>query len=87
MSSDRDLDLARAEAAHWRQVVEWYASPAQWVGYTDDRGRENFTFRYGDDGGWVARQALRQWGILGDGAPSPAHAEAAPFPKGGAADA
>lgn len=58
----RRAELAEAEAAHWRRVVDWYASPEQWVVNCDDRGRDTFTFRYGDDGGWVAAQALKKWG-------------------------
>lgn len=57
----RKLDVAEAEAAHWRRVVEWYASPEQWRVHCDDRGRDTFTFRYGEDGGWVAAQALKKW--------------------------
>lgn len=58
----RRAEVAEAEAAHWRRVVEWYASPEQWRVHCDDRGRDQFTFRYGEDGGWVAAQALKKWG-------------------------
>ena len=57
----RRAEVAEAEALHWRRVVEWYASPEQWRTHTDDRGRDTFTFRYGEDGGWVAKQALKMW--------------------------
>lgn len=57
----RRVEVAETEAAHWRRVVEWYASPEQWRTFTDDRGRENFTFKYGEDGGFVAQQALKKW--------------------------
>ena len=58
----RRVDVAEAEAAHWKRVVEWYASPEQWRVHCDDRGRDSFTFRFGEDGGWVAKQALKKWG-------------------------
>lgn len=57
----RRAELAEAEAEHWRRVVEWYADPAQWEELVDDRGRETLRFRYGDDGGVVARRALSMW--------------------------
>lgn len=57
----RALDLVTAEARHWRRVVEWYADAEQWRILCDDRGRDTFNFRWGDDGGWVARQAIAQW--------------------------
>lgn len=58
----RRVDVLEAEAQHWKQVVLWYASPEQWRVHCDDRGRDSFTFRYGEDGGWVAKQALKKWG-------------------------
>lgn len=57
----RRVDVLQAEAAHWKRVVEWYASPEQWRAHTDDRGRDTFTFKYGEDGGFVAQQALKKW--------------------------
>lgn len=59
---------SKQEAAHWRRVVEWYADPEQWRVLTDDRGRDTLTFRWGDDGGFVARQALKAWGMMQDAA-------------------
>lgn len=58
----RRAELAEVEALHWRRVVEWYADAENWRVHCDDRGRDTFTFRYGEDGGWVAKQALKMWG-------------------------
>lgn len=54
-------ELAEAEAEHWRRVVLWYADPEQWEELVDPRGREALRFRWGDDGGKVARRALKMW--------------------------
>ena len=59
-----EVDSLRLERDHMRRCVEWYASSEQWTRHTDDRGREDFTFAFGEDGGYVARQCLRRWGTL-----------------------
>lgn len=61
IAARRRAEVAEAEAAHWKKVVEWYADAEQWRILCDDRGRDTFSFRWGDDGGWVARQAIMKW--------------------------
>lgn len=60
----QERDLLLLERDHYRRCVEWYASSEQWQTLTDDRGRDTFTFRWGDDGGYMARTSLRRWGTL-----------------------
>lgn len=62
----RSLEVAKSEAVHYKRVVEWYADPEQWREHKDDRGRDTFTFKFGEDGGFVARSALALWKINSD---------------------
>lgn len=61
----KERDALLLERDHYRRCVEWYASPEQWQTLTDDRGRDTFRFRWGDDGGYMARTSLLRWGKLG----------------------
>lgn len=65
----QERDLLLMERDHYRRCVEWYASSEQWQTLTDDRGRDTFTFRWGDDGGFMARTSLRRWTIVEESAP------------------
>lgn len=62
----KERDTLRLERDHYRRCVEWYASAEQWQPLTDDRGRDTFRFRWGDDGGYMARTSLLRWGKLGE---------------------
>lgn len=66
----RERDALILERDHYKRCVEWYASSEQWQTLTDDRGRDTFTFRWGDDGGFMARTSLRRWSIVEESAPA-----------------
>lgn len=58
----RERDMLRIERDHYFKCVCWYAAPENWTPMHDDRGRETFTFRWGDDGGYMARASLARFG-------------------------
>lgn len=59
MCDQQDLDKVKAERDVYLRALHWYAHPDQWETLKDDRGRETLVWRWGDDGGEVARRALR----------------------------
>lgn len=63
-----ERDTLRLERDHYLRCVQWYASSEQWTPMADGRGRETFTFRWGDDGGYMARTSLRRWAIVDESA-------------------
>lgn len=65
MCDQQELDKVRAERDVYLRALHWYAHPDQWETLKDDRGRETLVWRWGDDGGEVARRALRIAGTLG----------------------
>lgn len=60
----RERDALILERDHYRRCVEWYANSEQWQPMSDGRGRDTLTFRWGDDGGYMARTSLLRWGTL-----------------------
>jgi len=49
----------RIERDMYLKALRWYAHPEQWEVLRDGRGRETLVWRWGDDGGDVARHAIQ----------------------------
>lgn len=80
----RELDRVMAERDHLLKCVRYYADPEQWTENVDDRGRDTMRWRWGDDGGLVARTALARLGKMREpvptGVPEGAHVPASGAP-------